>query len=81
MSESDDLYHGIDRKMVIKPPAKIKEIIDKTAKFISEKGEANVQKLLENNSDKFSFLTEDSPYNKYYLWVYYNCKDEKGMSR
>merc|ERR1712113_893270 len=54
---------------LIRPPADIRAIIDKTAQFVSKNGTTFEQKILAQQSKnaKFNFLKAQDPYHTYYL--------------
>merc|ERR1712039_591578 len=54
---------------LIRPPADIRAIIDKTAQFVSKNGIAFEQKILvqQSKNAKFNFLKIQDPYHNYYL--------------
>jgi hypothetical protein len=54
---------------IIKPPTEIRDIIKKTAWYVSKKGLEFEYKIKENelNSSKFSFLNSNDPYHDYYI--------------
>jgi splicing factor 3A subunit 1 len=53
---------------VIRPPAEIRAIVDKTAQFVAKNGSDFESKILakEANNPKFSFMKSESPYFAYY---------------
>merc|ERR1711972_877819 len=54
---------------LIRPPADIRAIIDKTAQFVSKNGIAFEQKILiqQSKNAKFNFLKTQDPYHNYYI--------------
>ena len=54
---------------VIRPPSEIRDIIKKTAWYVSKKGLEFEFKIKENelNNVKFSFLNSNDPYHDYYI--------------
>jgi splicing factor 3A subunit 1 len=58
-------------KGIIYPPLELRNIIDRTAKFVAEAGVQLEKKIAETKSDnpKFSFLKSSDPY-----WAYYQFK-------
>ncbi|CAM9012630.1 unnamed protein product [Wickerhamomyces anomalus] len=61
---------------VIIPPPAIKEIILKTATYVHRNGKEFETKIRENesNNNKFTFVNENDPYNKYYNFVLDNIE-------
>lgn len=61
---------------VIIPPPSIKEIILKTATYVHRNGKEFETKIRENesNNNKFTFVNENDPYNKYYNFVLDNIE-------
>lgn len=61
---------------VIIPPPAIKEIILKTATYVHRNGKEFETKIRENesNNNKFTFVNENDPYNKYYSFVLDNIE-------
>jgi len=61
---------------VIIPPPTIKEIILKTATYVHRNGKEFETKIRENesNNNKFTFVNETDPYNKYYNFVMENIE-------
>lgn len=61
---------------VIIPPPAIKEIILKTATYVHRNGKEFETKIRENesNNNKFTFVNENDPYNKYYNFLLENIE-------
>jgi len=51
---------------VIHPPPDIRTLIDKTAEYVAKQGPAFEQRVLKDQSQKFSFLLPDNPFRAYY---------------
>merc|ERR1712060_77918 len=53
---------------IIIPPVDIRNIVDKTAQFVSRNGPDFEVRIRRNEAqnNKFNFLKEDDPYNSYY---------------
>lgn len=60
----EDTNQGVG---LIFPPADIRGVIDKTARFVAEHGPEFEQRVLkEQNHTKFAFLLPNNPYRAYY---------------
>jgi splicing factor 3A subunit 1 len=76
MTEAEDDGIGI-----ILPPPEIRGIIDKTAKFVAERGGLELEDKIrekERNNPKFSFLNGGDPYYAYYQVKLTEARSGKG---
>ncbi|CAG9809329.1 unnamed protein product [Chironomus riparius] len=66
---------------LIIPPPELRNIVDKTASFVSRNGKTFEKKILEKeeNNKKFNFLKPDDVYNKYYLKKIKDFSDNKSL--
>lgn len=53
---------------IIHPPSELREIIDRTAKYVAKNGGAFEERIIreKRNTPRFSFLYADDPFNAYY---------------
>lgn len=67
---------------MIFPPLDIREIVEKTANYVSRNGIAFEEKIREKekNNNKFCFLNPADPYYKYYEFRLEECKKGKFLS-
>ena len=65
---------------IIQPPLVIKAIIEKTSGYIVRSGRRFEERILqkEAGNPKFSFLTPDDPFNKYYEWRIHEVSEGRG---
>ncbi len=55
-----------EKKKLIFPPPDIKGVVDKTASFVAKCGPEFEQRVMKEQSQKFTFLQDDNPYRAYF---------------
>jgi len=71
---------------IVIPPPNVREAVAKTAEFIARRGDLQLLAMKQRieadttNKLKFAFVSDDDPYNPYFLWYLQQLKEGHGRS-